>query len=57
MGAAIKGITDVITVHGQAALHGADYSVMADRIEAGTFLAAAAASGGQITLRNVRETA
>ncbi|MCW5622077.1 MAG: UDP-N-acetylglucosamine 1-carboxyvinyltransferase [Burkholderiales bacterium] len=56
MGAAISGHgTDVITVHGQAALHGADYSVMADRIEAGTFLAAAAASGGQITLRNVRE--
>jgi len=55
MGARISGQgTDVITVQGVDSLHGADYSVMPDRIEAGTFLAAAAASGGEVTLRRVR---
>ncbi len=55
MGAQVSGHgTDVITVHGVSALHGAEYSVMPDRIEAGTFLAAAAASRGRVTLRKVR---
>jgi len=55
MGAQVSGHgTDVITVHGVTALHGAEYSVMPDRIEAGTFLAAAAASRGRVTLRKVR---
>jgi len=55
MGAQISGHgTDVITVQGRDALHGAEHSVMPDRIEAGTFLAAAAASGGEIMLRRVR---
>jgi UDP-N-acetylglucosamine 1-carboxyvinyltransferase len=51
MGARIRGHgTDVITVEGVDALFGADYAVMPDRIEAGTFLAAAAATRGTITL-------
>ncbi|MFN3751983.1 MAG: UDP-N-acetylglucosamine 1-carboxyvinyltransferase [Thiobacillus sp.] len=49
MGAKIEGAgTDVITVHGVDALHGADYAVMADRIETGTFLVAAAMTGGRV---------
>jgi UDP-N-acetylglucosamine 1-carboxyvinyltransferase len=51
MGAEIRGHgTDVITVRGRSALRGARYSVMPDRIEAGTFLAAAAATRGTVTL-------
>lgn len=51
MGARISGAgTDVITVEGVTELHGGDYTVMPDRIETGTFLAAAAATGGQIRL-------
>ncbi len=51
MGARIKGHgTDVIAVEGVDALFGVDYAVMPDRIEAGTFLAAAAATRGGITL-------
>jgi UDP-N-acetylglucosamine 1-carboxyvinyltransferase len=51
MGAKIQGVgTDIITVEGVEALHGATYRVMADRIETGTFLVAAAASGGEIHL-------
>jgi len=55
MGAQIEGAgTDVITVHGVEKLHGADYRVMPDRIEAGTYLVAAAATGGRIKLRDMR---
>ncbi|MBU0593776.1 MAG: UDP-N-acetylglucosamine 1-carboxyvinyltransferase [Gammaproteobacteria bacterium] len=55
MGANIEGAgTDIITVHGVEQLHGASYSVMPDRIEAGTFLVAAAATRGKVKLRNVR---
>ncbi len=51
MGARIDGAgTDRITVHGVRRLHGAAHRVMADRIEAGTFLCAAAAAGGDVTL-------
>jgi UDP-N-acetylglucosamine 1-carboxyvinyltransferase len=51
MGARIEGLgTDEITVEGVGALKGADYSVMPDRIEAGTLMAAAAIAGGGITL-------
>ena len=50
-GARIKGAGgDVITIEGVARLHGASHRIMADRIETGTFLAAAAASGGRVTL-------
>ena len=49
MGANVEGAgSDVITIHGVYKLHGADYSVMADRIETGTFLVAAAMTGGRV---------
>jgi UDP-N-acetylglucosamine 1-carboxyvinyltransferase len=55
MGAAISGEgTDVITIKGVSRLHGAVYRVMPDRIETGTFLVAAAATGGEIRLKNTR---
>jgi UDP-N-acetylglucosamine 1-carboxyvinyltransferase len=51
MGAQIRGHgSDVITIEGVARLHGADYRVMPDRIETGTFLAAVAAAGGEVRL-------
>jgi UDP-N-acetylglucosamine 1-carboxyvinyltransferase len=51
MGARIQGHGgDVISVQGVATLRGVEYAVMPDRIEAGTFLAAAAATRGSITL-------
>ncbi len=55
MGAKIEGAgSDVITVHGVDRLHGAAYRVMPDRIEAGTFLVAVAATGGKVLLKDVR---
>ena len=55
MGARVSGAgTDVITVEGVDRLHAADYRVMPDRIESGTFLAAAAATGGGIRLSGAR---
>ena len=55
MGARIQGAgTDVIAIEGVDRLHGAHHEVMPDRIETGTFLAAAAATGGEVTLRGVR---
>jgi len=53
MGARISGAgTDVITVEGVRELGGASHRIMADRIETGTFLVAAAATGGAVTLRD-----
>ncbi len=55
MGARVKGAGgDVITIEGVEALHGAIHGVMPDRIEIGTFLCAAAATGGQIKLKGTR---
>lgn len=55
MGAQIVGDgTDTITVTGVEKLHGAEHRIMPDRIESGTFLVAAAASGGSITLTGAR---
>ncbi len=55
MGAQVSGAgTDVISVEGVERLHAADYRVMPDRIESGTFLAAAAATGGEIKLSGAR---
>jgi len=49
MGARIKGAgTNVITVDGVEGLHGASYTVIPDRLEAGTYLIAAAATGGDV---------
>ena len=54
MGARIQGHgTDRIVVEGVKALHGAKHQVIPDRIEAGSFLCAVGAAGGDITLRNV----
>jgi len=51
MGARIRGHgTEVIAIEGVPRLHGAEHAVMPDRIEAGTFLAAAAATRGSVTL-------
>jgi UDP-N-acetylglucosamine 1-carboxyvinyltransferase len=51
MGARVSGAgTDVITIEGVAQLRGATHRIMPDRIETGTFLAAAAATGGRVTL-------
>ena len=53
MGADIEGLdTDVITIHGVKKLQPATYSIMTDRIEAGTYLAAAAITKGAVTLVN-----
>jgi UDP-N-acetylglucosamine 1-carboxyvinyltransferase len=52
MGAKISGHgTDRIVIEGVSALHGANHRVMADRIETGTFLAAVAATGGDVLLK------
>ncbi len=56
MGADITGDgTDAITIMGGKELHGAVHEVIPDRIEAGTFMAAAAITGGNILLENIRE--
>jgi len=55
MGAKISGVgTDIITIEGVGALHGAAHRVMPDRIETGTFLVAAAATGGEVQLTETR---
>lgn len=54
MGAKIQGVgTDKLTITGVDQLSGCDYAVMPDRIEAGTFLVAAAATRGDITVKDV----
>ncbi len=55
MGAEIDGIdTDTLTVVGKPSLHGGDHQVIPDRIETATYAAAAAITGGDITLKNTR---
>ncbi|KEA63251.1 UDP-N-acetylglucosamine 1-carboxyvinyltransferase [Marinobacterium lacunae] len=55
MGADIRGAgTDTITVRGVEKLHGCRFSVMADRIETGTYLVAAAVTGGSVKCLNTR---
>lgn len=54
MGANIKGAgTDVIRIRGVKSLHGTTYSIIPDQIEAGTFMFAAAATKGDIMVKNV----
>lgn len=54
MGANIRGAgTDVIRIKGVPALHKTDYTVVPDQIEAGTFLLAGVATGGDVTVNNV----
>ncbi|MDZ7662268.1 UDP-N-acetylglucosamine 1-carboxyvinyltransferase [Thiohalophilus sp.] len=53
MGADIEGAgTDKIVIHGVERLHGTDYNVLPDRIETGTYLVAAAITGGKVKLKN-----
>jgi UDP-N-acetylglucosamine 1-carboxyvinyltransferase len=55
MGAQITGDgSDTITITGVTKLHGASHRIMPDRIESGTFLVAAVATGGNIVLRRTR---
>ena len=55
MGAKVSGDgTDTISIMGVERLHGAHHRIMPDRIESGTFLVAAAAAGGDITLTDAR---
>ena len=55
MGAKIRGAgTDEITIEGVEQLHGAVHDVIPDRIETGTYLVAAAMTGGSVRLRNAR---
>jgi UDP-N-acetylglucosamine 1-carboxyvinyltransferase len=55
MGAKIEGIgSDRLRITGVPALHGATHSVIADRIETGTFLCAVGAAGGDVVLKNTR---
>lgn len=54
MGADIMGAgTDIIKIRGVSRLNGTTYSIIPDQIEAGTYMAAALATGGDITLENV----
>ncbi len=54
MGADVRGAgTDVIKIRGVDKLHGCTYSIIPDQIEAGTYMVAAAAAGGDVTICNV----
>ena len=54
MGANIKGAgTDVIRIQGVSRLHGTQYSIIPDQIEAGTFMCAAAITSGDVTIKNL----
>jgi UDP-N-acetylglucosamine 1-carboxyvinyltransferase len=54
MGANIKGAgTDVIRIKGVQKLHGSEYTIIPDQIEAGTFMVAAAATRGDVIVKNV----
>ncbi len=55
MGAKISGAgSPTITIQGVESLHGAEHTVIPDRIEAGTFMCAAAITGGEVVLKNAR---
>ena len=54
LGAKIKGAgTDVIRITGVEGLHGGDYSIIPDQIEAGTYMIASAITGGDVTVENI----
>ena len=54
MGAKIRGAgTDVIKIYGVNQMHGGTYSIIPDQIEAGTFVAAVAAAGGDVVINNI----
>ena len=54
MGADVKGAgTDVIRIRGVQKLHGSQYAIISDQIEAGTYMIAGAVTGGDVTITNV----
>ncbi len=54
MGSKVRGAgTNVIRIEGVKELHGADYTIIPDRIEAGTYMVAAAMTGGDVVIENV----
>ena len=54
MGADIRGAgTDTVKINGVEKLHGGSYSIIPDQIEAGTYMVAAAATGGEVLIKNV----
>ena len=54
MGAKVRGAgTDVIRIRGVERLHGTEYSIIPDQIEAGTFMCAAAVTRGDVTVHNI----
>lgn len=54
MGANIRGAgTDTIKIHGVERLRGGSYAIIPDQIEAGTYMAAVAATGGQVLVKNI----
>ncbi len=54
MGANIKGAgTDIIRIKGVEKLHSAEYTIIPDQIEAGTYMIAAAIAGGDVTVKNI----
>ena len=54
MGADVRGAgTDTVKVYGVDKLHGGTYSIIPDQIEAGTYMVACAAAGGEVRLKNV----
>ncbi len=54
MGADVRGAgTDTIKIYGVESLHGGTYSIIPDQIEAGTYMMAVAAAGGEVTIKNV----
>ncbi|MEJ2141339.1 MAG: UDP-N-acetylglucosamine 1-carboxyvinyltransferase, partial [Gammaproteobacteria bacterium] len=57
MGAKVTGAgTDMVTIEGVEKLHGTTYSVLPDRIETGTYLVAAAVTGGKVKLKDTDPT-
>ncbi len=55
MGARIDGIgTDLLTIEGVSRLHGAEHTIVPDRIETGTYACAAAITGGEVMLRHAQ---
>ena len=54
MGADVRGAgTDTIKVNGVEKLHGGSYTIIPDQIEAGTYMVAAAATGGEVLIKNI----
>ncbi|MEG2073551.1 MAG: UDP-N-acetylglucosamine 1-carboxyvinyltransferase, partial [Angelakisella sp.] len=54
MGADVRGAgTDVIKIRGVDVMHGTNYTIIPDQIEAGTYMAAAAATGGNVLIENI----